>query len=138
MTVGAASGVGILLQVAVGGTPTTIGGLRTKSLTINGDAVDVTTSDSAGRWQELLANAAVKSIEATGAGVVQNDALGKSLVAAIIAGTKETLTLVIPGIGTFAGDFFFTNAKYNGEHTNAVMFDLTMKSTGQPTFTPAS
>lgn len=134
----ASGALGILLQKDVSGTPTTIAGLRSKSLEINNQPVDVTTSDSTGRWQELLAGVAIKSLKITGSGVSQGDSLTKALVADCIAGSIDACTIVAPGIGTFAGNFAVPSFKITGEHTNAVMFEIGLESSGAITFTPAA
>ena len=45
----------------------TVAGLRTRQLAFNAETVDVTHSESAGRWRELLAGAGVRRAGITGA-----------------------------------------------------------------------
>ena len=47
----------------------TVAGLRTKRLAVNSETVDVTDSDSAGRWRELLGGAGVQPAAVSGAGI---------------------------------------------------------------------
>lgn len=54
------------------GTFLTVGGLRTKSVKINNEMVDVTTDDSDGA-RKLLEGAGVNSLEVAGSGVVNDD-----------------------------------------------------------------
>lgn len=44
----------------------TIAGLRTRRLALNAESVDITHSESAGRWRELLDGAGVKRASLTG------------------------------------------------------------------------
>lgn len=70
----AQQGRAFLLQVGdgdPGGTGelfTTVAGLRSTSLSLNNETVDVTTKDSA-PWRELLANAGIRSMQVQGSGV---------------------------------------------------------------------
>ena len=67
----AQKGSAMLMKVGNGGSPetfTTIGGLRSTSLTINNESVDVTNKDSSGK-RTMLAAAGVQSISVSGSGV---------------------------------------------------------------------
>ena len=73
---GAQRGKDILLKLdeTGGGTFETIAGLRASRIGFNADTVDVTTTESAGHWRELLAGAGVKSASITGSGVFKDQA----------------------------------------------------------------
>ncbi len=59
----ASPGRGLLLRVNTSGSIfTTAGGLRTKQVKRSSAKVDVTSADSAGRWQELLPGAAAQGL----------------------------------------------------------------------------
>src|SRR5260221_3234451 len=88
-------------------TSTTLTGLRTKQIKINNDIVDVTNSDSAGRWRELLTGAGTRSVEVTGAGVPLASAIEKTTLNVVMAGGALTTDLVVPGVGTFTGVFVY-------------------------------
>ena len=67
----AQKGQSMLMKVGNGGSPetfTTIGGLRSTSLTVNNESVDVTNKDSSGK-RTFLAAAGVQSISVAGSGV---------------------------------------------------------------------
>ena len=67
----AEKGSAFLLKVGDGAvTPvySTVAGLRTTQLSINGDSVVITNKGSGG-WRELLSGAGVRSVSASGAGV---------------------------------------------------------------------
>ena len=117
------------------GTYVTVAGLRTKTFTINSATVDITTSESAGRWRELLDSAGEQHARLTGKGIFKNaqsDALIQQLV---YAGTIRTWQIVIPGFGTVTGAFQVATLEYSGQHNNEVGFDITMESAGALTFT---
>ena len=71
--------LGLQLDTTGSGSYQTIASLRTKSLKISNEDVDVTTGDSANQWRELLANAGVKSMEISFAGLF-DDAVPINLV----------------------------------------------------------
>ena len=59
----------------------TLAGLRSKAFRLNAQAVDITNTDSAQGWKELLPGAGVKSAEISGAGVfrdTESDALART------------------------------------------------------------
>ncbi len=65
------NGSAFLLKIGDGaGVPAyrTVAGLRTTQLSVNGEAVNVTTKDSGG-WRELLAGAGVRSVSVSAAGI---------------------------------------------------------------------
>ena len=51
-----------------------IGGIRTESMTINNETVDVTDKDGNG-WRELLEGAGITSMSLKGSGVVSDNAV---------------------------------------------------------------
>ena len=60
----AEKGSAFLLKVGDGGAPpvfATVAGMRTTQLSVNGEAVNVTSKDSGG-WRELLSGAGVRSV----------------------------------------------------------------------------
>jgi hypothetical protein len=79
----AQKGKDILLKIDNGsGSFQTIAGLRTKRLALNSDSVDITHSESVGRWRELLAGAGVRKASIAGTGIFKDadsDALMRQL-----------------------------------------------------------
>jgi hypothetical protein len=66
----AEKGSAFLLKVGDGGAPpvyATVAGMRTTQMSVNGEAVNVTSKDSGG-WRELLSGAGVRSISVAGSG----------------------------------------------------------------------
>src|SRR3546814_5858906 len=65
------NGSAFLLKIGDGAIPPayrTVAGLRTTLLSVNGEAVNVTTKDSAG-WRDLLSGAGVRSVSVSAAGI---------------------------------------------------------------------
>lgn len=67
----AEKGSAFLLKVGNGAEPpvfATVAGMRTTQLSVNGEAVNITSKDSAG-WRELLSGAGVRSVSVAGSGI---------------------------------------------------------------------
>ncbi|KIQ01943.1 tail protein [Agrobacterium tumefaciens] len=131
----AQKGKDLLLKINNSGTYVTIAGLRTKRLAFNAQTVDVTDSESAGRWRELLAGAGVQRAGLTGSGIfkdVQSDALVRTQ---FFAGTILTYQIVIPDFGTLQGSFQISALEYSGRHDGEVQFEIALESAGAITFT---
>ena len=68
----------------------TVAGLRTTQLSVNGEAVVVTSKDSGG-WRQLLSGAGVRSVSVTGAGVFTGSAAEARLRASALTGCSTTI-----------------------------------------------
>ena len=131
-------GKDLLLKLGDGGDPesfSVIGGMRTKSLSLNAQSVDVTHSQSAGGWRELLAGAGVRQASVAGAGVFLNDAAAEAVRAAFFAGAASNWQVIVPGFGTIEGAFVIANLDYAGEHDREASMSLALESAGALTFT---
>src|SRR6185503_20505984 len=72
----AEKGSAFLLKVGDGGDPPdygTVAGMRTTQLSVNGEAVNVTSKDSGG-WRELLSGAGIRSVSVAGSGIFTGSA----------------------------------------------------------------
>ena len=119
------------------GTMTAIAGLRSPSVTINGEAPDVTTADSANRFRELLAGAGVRSVEVSGSGIFQDDAAIEDLRGHVMGGTHAYLEVVGPDWGEFAGLFHVSSLELSGDHDGEVGFTVSLASAGEITWAAA-
>ncbi len=132
----AQKGKDVLLKVDNNGTLVTIAGLRTRRLTFNSQSVDVTNSESVGRWRELLAGAGVLHASLNGNGVFKNAASDTYVQQVFFNATILNWIVIIPGFGTMVGLFQIVSLDYRGDHAGEVTFDLAMESAGPITFTP--
>lgn len=129
-------GKDILLKVDNGtGTMETIAGLRTRRLSLNAESVDITHSESAGRWRELLDGAGVKRASLTGGGIFKDGASDILARQIFFDGLIRQWQVIIPAFGTIEGLFQITSLDYRGEHAGEVTFELSMESAGALTFT---
>lgn len=135
----AQKGKSILIKVDMtgGGSFSSVGGLRSKSITINKETVDVTDSDSANQWRELLAGAGVKSVSLSGSGVFKDSASEGQIRSYFFSDTMADFQLVIPDFGTFEGPFDIPTLEYSGEYNGEAQYSISLESAGEITFTAA-
>ena len=133
----AQKGKDILLKIDNGsGSFQTIDGLRTKRLALNSDSVDITHSESVGRWRELLAGAGVRKASIAGTGIFKDadsDALMRQL---FFDGSIRDWQIILPAFGVIQAPFQITSLDYRGEHTGEITFDLALDSAGALNFQP--
>lgn len=135
----AQKGRDLLLKLGDGGAPesfSVIGGLRTKSLSLNTQTVDVTHAGSVGGWRELLAGAGVRQASIAGAGVFLSDAAAEAARAVFFVNEARNWQVIIPGFGVIAGRFVIANLDYAGEHDREASMSLALESAGELVFTP--
>ncbi len=131
----AQKGKDLLLKIDVGGTFTTIAGLRSRALAFNAETVDTTHQESAGQWRELLAGAGVRNARITGSGIFKDQASDEFLRAAFFQGTIEIYQIIVPDFGTIEGPFQITALEFSGRHDNELAFELSLESAGELSFT---
>ena len=136
---GAQKGKDLLLKVDGTGTGvfTTIAGLRTRSLSFNAETVDITHTESTGRWRELLAGAGARHARVQGAGIFKDAASDEIARSLFFAGTIRDWQIIVPDFGTIAGPFQISGLEFSGQHDRELTFDLTLESAGEITFAAA-
>ncbi|MBZ9935000.1 phage major tail protein, TP901-1 family [Mesorhizobium sp. BR1-1-16] len=115
----------------------TVAGLRTRRIAFNAETVDITDTDSAGRWRELLAGAGVRRASLSGAGIFRDAATDAAMRSLFFDGTIRGYQLIIPDFGTISGPFQITALEYAGEHDGAVTYELALESAGAIAFAEA-
>ena len=111
--------------------------VRTRSLSFNAEAVDITHGESAGRWRELLAGAGVRRASLSGAGIFKDGASDELVRSVFFDGLSRDWQVVIPDFGTVQGTFQVVALDYAGSHDGAVTFEIALESAGELTFTAA-
>ena len=112
----------------------TMAGLRSKAFRLNAQTVDITNTDSAQGWKELLPGAGVKSAEISGAGVfrdAESDVLART---AFFEQSVETYRFILPDFGVVEGPFLLTSLSYAGTYQGEATYELTLMSAGAPSF----
>jgi TP901-1 family phage major tail protein len=130
----AQKGKDLLLKIYNGSTYETVAGLRSRRLAFNAALVDITDSESAGRWRELLEGAGVKRAQVSGSGVFKDQAADATVRSSFFGGSILDWQIVIPDFGTIGGPFQISALEYSGNYNGEVMFDLSLESAGQLSF----
>jgi TP901-1 family phage major tail protein len=115
---------------------TTIAALKTTSLSINNETIDVTTKDNM-PWRTLI-EGGIRSMELSASGIwtnasvqnsLQNIALGAAFVAnSITYTTIRTFKITFADGDEFVGKFAVTKFERSGNHDGAEEFNVTLTS----------
>ncbi|MCD2325528.1 phage major tail protein, TP901-1 family [Sphingomonas sp. IC-56] len=128
----AEKGSAFLLKIGNGAVPVawaTVAGLRTTQLSVNGEAVVVTSKDSGG-WRELLSGAGVRSVSVSGAGVFTGSAAEARLKANALSGVLDEYRLSFESGETMTGRFLVTRLDYAGDFNGERSYTLSLESSG--------
>lgn len=115
----------------------TVAGLRARRIAFNSETVDITDSDSAGRWRELLAGSGVQRASVSGSGIFKDAASDASIRARFFAGEIVNWQVIVPDFGTVQGPFQITALEYSGNHDGEVTFEIALESAGAISFAAA-
>lgn len=135
----AQKGKDLLLKVDSDGAGTfaTVAGLRSRSIAFNTETVDVTHTESAGRWRELLAGAGAKHAKVSGAGIFKDAASDTLVRQYVFDGTIRDWQVIIPDFGTVEGPFQIAAFELTGRHDGEVAFEINLESAGELAFAAA-
>ena len=120
----------------ISGTMTTIGGLRSTSITINDEAVDITNKDS-GSSRTLLPSGGILSMTVSASGVFTDATSETTLRSKVHQSSFESYNIIIPDLGTYAGSFMIASLEYAGEYNGEVTYSITLESSGAISFSAA-
>lgn len=126
----------LVLKVGDGATAevfATVGGMLSTAISINGEAVDITDKDSAGR-RELLADAGVQSFSVTANGVFKDTASETTIRENAQNQTIDNYEIVFESGEKYSGAFQIITYETTGDHNNARQFSLTLESSGVITY----
>ena len=115
-------------------TPQPIGGVREKSVALNGEAIDVSDDDSAG-WRELLDVAGENQVDLSVSGLTKSDLLKQDWFA---GNRTKVATLTYPDGGVLSATFYMANYTDTGPYNDATTFEAEFQSSGPATYTPAA
>ena len=128
----AEKGSAFLLKVGDGASPvgfTTVAGLRTTQMSVNGAMVEITSKDSGG-WRELLSGAGVRSVSVSGAGVFTGSAAEGRVKGNALAGTIDDYCLAFESGETVTGRFLVTRLDYAGDYNGERSYTIALESSG--------
>jgi TP901-1 family phage major tail protein len=132
----AQKGRALLMKLGNAASPevfTTIGGMRSTSISINDETVDITNKDS-GTARTLLANGGILSMSVSGSGVFTDSASEATLQGDMNQAALTNYQFLIPDFGTYTGQFQLTSLEYAGEYNGEVTYSFTFESSGAITF----
>lgn len=127
-------GKDLLIKLAIGEEFVTVAGLRTRRLAFNSETVDVTDSDSAGRWRELLAGSGVQRASVAGSGIFRDAASDAAMRERFFSGAIGDWQFVLPDFGVVEGPFQITALEYSGSHDGEATFEVALESAGALSF----
>lgn len=128
----AEKGSAFLLKISDGQAPVTyvtLAGLRTTQLSINGEAVNITSKDSGG-WRELLSGAGVRSVSVSGAGIFTGSTAEGKLRANALGGAIDDYELSFESGERMRGRFLVNRLDYAGDYNGERSYTLSLESSG--------
>ena len=140
----AGKGSSFLLKDNSTGTPATIGGLRSTSMTINGEMVDITTKDSNAfitsgndKARDLLQGGGVRSMTISASGVFTDSSTENILRGFAFDGAIQNYDLVFSDGSKISGAFLITSYERAGEFNGEETYSVTLESSNTITYTNA-
>ncbi len=131
----AEKGSAFLLRIGDGEVPvgySTIAGLRTTQMSVNGEPVAITNKDSGG-WRELLSGAGVRSVSVSGAGVFTGSDAEMRIKNHALEGVIDSYELSFEGGDSMRGNFLVTRLDYSGDYNGERSYTLSLESSGEVT-----
>ena len=132
----AQKGSAVLIKATVSGSKVTVGGLRSSSITLNDEMVDITNKDSSNN-RTLLAQGGIQSLTISGSGVFTDSTSEQQLRTSVGESVFNTYDFVIPDLGTYTGSFQVTSLEFAGEYNGEATYSVTLESSGAVTFSAA-
>ncbi len=132
----AEKGRAFLLRIGDGGGPeifTVVGGMRSTSIRINNEIVDVTNKTSGG-WREILSGAGIRQISLSGSGIFTNSASETTLQAKALAGSVDNYEVVFESGDKFSGAFQVTSLEFSGDYNGERTYSIALESSGMVSF----
>ncbi|WP_412506149.1 phage major tail protein, TP901-1 family [Roseovarius sp. SYSU LYC5161] len=131
----AEAGIDVLIKIETGsGTFSTVAGFRASTISFNGTTIDATNGESPNRWRELINNHGTKSLNLSGQGVFKAATTDTTVQSAFFGTGAITAQAIVPGLGTFEGDFMVVSCEYAGNHDGEATYSYSLESAGQITF----
>ena len=126
-------GSAFLLKIGDGASPpgfTTVAGLKTTQLSINGDAIAITNKGSGG-WRELLSGAGVRSVSVAASGIFTGSSAEAQVRALALNGALQDYELSFESGERMQGQFLVTRLEYAGDFNGERNYTLALESSGE-------
>lgn len=128
----AEKGSAFLLKVGNGAAPpsyATVAGMRTTQMSVNGEAVNVTSKESGG-WRELLSGAGVRSVSVAASGIFTGSTAETRLKSNALGGLLDDYELSFESGERMRGRFLVTRLDYAGDYNGERTYTLALESSG--------
>ena len=109
---------------------TTVAGLKTTQLSINGDAIAITNKGSGG-WRELLSGAGVRSVSVAASGIFTGSSAETQVRSLALNGVLQDYELSFESGGRMQGQFLVTRLEYAGDFNGERNYTLALESSGE-------
>ncbi len=116
----------------------TVAGLRERQFSLQTESIDITHTESAENWREILESAGTRSASLSGNGLFKDsssDALVRHL---FFNGSIVNWQVCIPDFGIMEGPFHIARLEYAGTYNEELRFEITLESAGILNFTSIS
>lgn len=126
-------GSAFLLKIGDGSaTPTfsTVAGLKTTQLSINGNAVEITNKGSGG-WRELLSGAGVRSVSVAASGIFTGSTAEAQVKGLALSGALGSYQLSFESGDQMQGQFLVTRLEYAGDFNGERNYTIALESSGE-------
>lgn len=109
---------------------TTIAGLRSKSISLNAEEIDITNNDS-DEWKELLDTSGIRSVSMSGDGVFKDENTFKRARTYFLAGSLKNWRVIVNSTGDYwSGCFKLTSIEQSGDYNAESAYSMAMSSSG--------
>lgn len=98
-------------------------------MSVNGEAVNVTSKDSGG-WRELLTGAGVRSVSVAAAGIFTGSVAETRIKGNALGGALDDYELSFESGERMLGRFLVTRLDYSGDHNGERTYSLALESSG--------
>jgi TP901-1 family phage major tail protein len=98
-------------------------------MSVNGEAVNVTSKDSGG-WRELLSGAGVRSISVSASGIFTGSAAEVRVKTNALAGQVDDYELSFESGERLRGRFLVARLDYSGDYNGERNYALSLESSG--------
>jgi TP901-1 family phage major tail protein len=99
-------------------------------MSVNGEAVNVTSKDSGG-WRELLSGAGVRSVSVSASGIFTGSAAELRVKASALSGALDDYELSFESGARMRGSFLVTRLEYAGDFNGERNYTLSLESSGE-------
>jgi predicted secreted protein len=98
-------------------------------MSVNGEAVNVTSKDSGG-WRELLSGAGVRSVSVAASGIFTGSGAEVRIKSNALAGQVDDYELSFESGERLRGRFLVTRLDYSGDYNGERNYALSLESSG--------